>query len=220
VTDPLPPWPDSRQITRPDAVELLTGNRSLRLLRPFMLGAHTLTSAARELDRPVTTLAYWIPRFVASDLLVQLDVVARAGTAMPRYRAAARQFTVPVGALPHDRRIALLDRGRLRLLDRFLDGVDEAVEREGGLSLGFAAGPDAGTMAIEMVEDDVQRAQRDYTDAWSVLRLDRADAQALARELEDVLARYSARRGRRRYVVHMGLAAEPHVEWRSLSRAT
>jgi hypothetical protein len=218
VTGSLPPWPDRLEITRPDAVDLLTGASSLRLLRPFMLDVHTLTSAARELERPVTTLAYWLPRFVDSGLVVQVDTVRRAGAPMPRYRATARQFAVPIGALPHDRRITLLDRGRLRTLDRFLDGLDEAVQRDGGVALGFAAGPEVGTMAIEMVEDDARRTSRDYTDAWNMLRLDRADAVELAQELEALLARYSDRRGRGRYIVHLGLTAEPRVEWRSLNR--
>jgi len=45
---------------------------------------------------------------------------------------------------------------------------------------------------------------------WSAgLRLSRAEAKALQRELWEVYARYEHRRGPEKYVLHLGLAPKP-----------
>jgi hypothetical protein len=207
--------PASLVIKNPTAVVLLTTPAALRMLSPFLSGTHTLTTAAAALDRPPSSVAYWLPRFVAAGLLVELDPQERAGVAMRRYRAAARQFVVPYDLLPVDARVQLLDQGRLRFLRRFFDGLDERLERERGAALGFSAHPERG-IAVELMEDEQQRAGRAYTDGWQVLRLSDADARAMARELEDLLERYAARAsGRTVYLAHLGLVQQPRHRWRS-----
>ena len=195
------------------AVRLLTNLKALRYVMPFTRSAHTLTSAAVEIGKPVTTVAYWLPQMVAAGLIVHLEDVPRAGKAMPRYRAIARELAVPFHAIPFDRRVALLDEGRTRLLRRFLDGVDEAMAASGTFSLGFS-GRDGGGMAIGMIDgpDDGDRA---YTDGWTALRLDEAAANAFARELESLLERYGEMTGPKRYIAHVGLAPDPRFRWRS-----
>ncbi|MCU1388021.1 MAG: hypothetical protein JWL72_1359 [Ilumatobacteraceae bacterium] len=212
-------WPAQFEITDRAAVLVLSDLRALRYLTPFLLGAHTLTSAAELLQRPPSTVAYWIPRFVRVGLLVHLGDQQRAGMPMPRYRAPGRQLVVPFGALPVERRALLLDGGRMRVLRQFLDGLDEAVERDASLSLGFSSDAPH-SFAVEMVESDAERAVRGYTDAWMSVRLTADDARQFSRDLEAVIERYVARDvGRRdrgkRYLVHAGIAPEPKVRWRS-----
>jgi hypothetical protein len=206
--------PDRVEVTDPDAIRMLTDLRSLRYLMPFLAGRHTLTSAAAVLDKRPSTLAYWIPRMVACGLLVHVDDEARAGAAMPVYRAPAREFTVPYGSIPIERRVALLDEGRMQVLRRFLDGVDEALESAGGFALSFRGHGDSGTV-VDLVEPAQHQRTRTCTDAWRMLTLDEDDAHELADEMEAMIARYAARGGRSRYVVHVGIARNPRFRWRS-----
>jgi hypothetical protein len=209
-----PGWTDSLEVTDPTAIRLLTDLRALRFLMPFMTGAHTLTAAAAVLGRRPSTVAYWVPRMVDCGLLVHLGDIPRNGAPMPTYRAAARRLTVPYSRIPVERRVALLDEGRMQMLRRFLDGIDEALEAIGGCSLGFGPHGDRGT-AVELVESDQDKSLRSYTDGWQTLRLDEGDARQMARELEAVVSRYTKRIGRSRYIVHVGLTRDPRHRWRS-----
>ena len=102
------------------AIDLLADMRGLRMLSPFLRQTHTLTSAARALGRPASSLAHWVPRFVEAGLLERRGEQQRAGVAMPRYRAPARKLVVPFELIPFDTRVRLLDGGRLMVLRRFM----------------------------------------------------------------------------------------------------
>lgn len=206
--------PDEAEITRPEAIALLTDLRGLRMLMPFLARAHTLTSAARAIDRPPSSLAHWIPRFVETGLLQRCAEIRRAGAAMPVYRAPAPKLVVPFGLIPFDARVRLLDEGRMRLLRRFFDGLDESLVTFGTTGLSFAAYGEAGSI-IDLVETDDEAGRRGFTDGWFVLELDEPDALALAKEMEALLRRYSGRNGRRTFVAHGGIAPDPQVRWRS-----
>jgi hypothetical protein len=207
-------WPERADITRPDAIALLTDLRGLRMLSPFLARTHTLTSAARALGRSPSTLAHWVPRFVEAGLLERHGEIQRAGAPMPRYRAPARLLVVPFGLIPFDARVSLLDEGRLAVLRSFFDGLDESLAESPDTGLSFAAFGDSGSV-IDLVEPDADRGRRSYTDGWVTLDLDPDDALALAQELEALLRRYSTRNGRRRFVAHAGIAPEPRFRWRS-----
>jgi hypothetical protein len=207
-------WPARGEITDHAAVLLLTDLRALKYLTPFLNGVHTLSSAAASLQCSTSTIAYWIPRFVRVGLLVHLGDQTRAGMAMPTYRAPASQLVVPFRSLPFDRRVAMLDSGRMRVLRRFLDGLDESMERDNSIAIGFRSEAPK-SFAIEMVETDEHKQARAYTDGWQTLELTDADARRLATEMEALVERYVGRNGPKRYIVHRGLAADARHRWRS-----
>jgi len=207
-------WPERLEITETKAVLMLSDMRALAYLTPFMNTAHTLSSAAAALNRSTSTLAYWIPRFVKVGLLVHLGDRKRAGMAMPTYRTPATQLVVPFRSLPFDRRVALLDGGRIRVLRRFLDGLDEEIEHDPGLALGFSSEA-PNSFAVEMVETGDHRQVRGYTDGWMILRLTPADATQLAQEMEALFDKYAKRHGPKRYIAHRGIATDPRHRWRS-----
>lgn len=203
-------WPARTDVRDATAIALLTDLRGLTMLTPFFRRTHTLSSAARELGRPPSSLAHWVPRFVACGLLEHRGEIRRAGAPMPQYRTPARQLVVPFAMIPFDARVRLLDEGRMRVMRRFLDGIDEAIEAAGTTGLSFSAHPVSGTI-IDFSEPE----QRGVTDGWFVLELDDDDAVELARDLEALLRRYTDRRGRKKFVVHGGVAPEPTFRWRS-----
>ncbi len=208
------PWAEVHEVTGAEGIELLTNLKALRYLMPFLRQAHTLTSASRELGRSTGAVAYWIPKLHDAGLIVHLGDERRGGRAMPRYRAAAKLLRIPFARVPFDRRVALLDGGRTRVLRRFLDGIDEALADDHGFALGFSSPPGAG-VSITMLDDEDPTPVRGYTDGWSGIRLDEDDAKALAQEMEELIERYSNRTGARQYLAHVGLAPDPRFRWRS-----
>ena len=211
-------WPDKQVIDSPGAIALLSNLRSLRYLMPFLREPHTLSTAAAALKKPTSTVAYWIPRLLDVGLIVHIEDRQRAGMAMPVYRAVAKQLTVPYHLVPFDSRVTLLDQGRMSVLRRFLDGLDEAIEKTDAFSLGFSADENSGA-AIEMLESNEQQQRRPYTDGWITFRLSEADAIECASELEAIVAKYSTKTGRR-YIAHVGLAPDPKHRWRSFNDPT
>jgi len=209
-------WPERIEISDPTAVDLLTNLRVFPALSPFLRDEHTLTSAAAAANRPVSTIAYWVRRLVRCGVLVETRRVARSGMAMPMYRSAARRLVVPIQHLPLDRRVALLDQGRLRVLRRFLDGIDEAMAAHnlGGVRLAAADGPVG--VAVDVEEYD-ERTGLDWTDSWGTVRLSPERALALTREMEDMVAKYAGTDDPvgRRYLLHLGVTPEPRHRWRS-----
>jgi hypothetical protein len=159
-------------------------------------------------------MAYWIPRLLRHGLIVHLGDELRAGAPMPVYRAPGQRLTVPFAKLPFDRRVALLDEGRMRVLHRFLDGVDEQMARTDDFSIEFGPSGDRGT-SIQMLERPDQRQARDFTDAWMMFSLAEDDARELSRELEELLVKYAAKSGPKTYIVHAGVAMAPRHPWRS-----
>ncbi len=207
-------WSERAEIVAPAAIALLADMRGMRMLTPFLRQTHTLTSAARVLGRPASSLAHWVPRFVEAGLLERRGEQQRAGVAMPRYRAPARKLVVPFELIPFDARVRLLDGGRLMVLRRFMDGMDEALAASRSFGLSFAAYGDEGS-DVDLEESASQRASRSFTDGWRTIDLSDDDALELSREMEALVVRYADRTGPRTYVVHAGVAPEPSFPWRS-----
>ena len=209
-----PPWPERVEVVAPEAIALLTDLRGFTFLSPFLSATHTLTSAARAAKRPVSSMAHWVPRFVDAGLLDRIGQVRRAGTPMPRYRTPARKLVVPFELIPFDARVRMLDEGRMRLLRRFMDGMDEELAASKSFGLSFAAYGESGSV-IDLEETDAERAARSYTDGWRMMELTEDDAIEFSRELEALHEKYAARGGPRTYLVHAGIAPEPKFRWRS-----
>jgi len=207
-------WIARTDVVEPDAIALLADARGLRMLTPFMRRTHTLTSAARSLGRPASSLAHWVPRFVEAGLLERRGEQRRAGVAMPRYRTPARTLVVPFELIPFDTRVRLLDAGRLRILRRFMDGMDEALAASRSFGLSFAAYGEDGSV-VDLVESDAERATRAFTDGWRTLELTEDDALELSRKIEALVAHYAERTGPTTYLVHAGIAPDPAFPWRS-----
>ncbi|HEX9259137.1 MAG TPA: hypothetical protein VF855_06335 [Acidimicrobiales bacterium] len=210
-------WPERLAITDPKAVELLTNLRAVPFLGPFLRGEQTLSAAAACAQRPVSSLAYWLKQFVRAGLVVETGRIARNGMAMPCYRAAARNLVVPIASMPVDRRASMLDEGRLRLLRRFLDGLDEAMVADGLGGLRYYATSSPTGVAVEVDDGEGEAGSHRWTDSWGLLRLSSDHARDLVRELEDIANRYAAMTdaGGRRFVVHLGVAPDPRHRWRS-----
>lgn len=78
----------------PASVAMVTDERALRYLAPFLSAEHTLSSAATAAGVSPSTMAYWLPRFCGLGLVKVTGQDARAGMASKRYTAMAKVFAV------------------------------------------------------------------------------------------------------------------------------
>lgn len=206
-------WPEELKVSDPTAIALLSNRKALRFLMPFLRDEQTLTSAAEDLDKRPSTVAYWVPRFVGAGLLVHLGDVQRAGRAMPRYRGAARSFLIPFRLLPFEGRVALLDGGRFTVMNKLLDGLDEQLEKVGDFGLRVSAPADGG-IAVHTTEEQ-QAGKGPFTGSWFRINLTEQDATEFASRLDALYEEFADRKGSRKFYGHIGLAPEPRHAWRS-----
>ncbi|HRE00487.1 MAG TPA: hypothetical protein PLV68_04255, partial [Ilumatobacteraceae bacterium] len=147
-----------------------------------MRDTHTLTSAATQLKTRASTVAYWLPRLLAAGVIEERGEIKRAGKAMPRYRSVARSFVMSYKQVPIEARIRLFDGGRVDMMNRMLDGLDEELARRPEMRFSVFA-PDTATMAITSIDDE-STSPKPFTDSWMSLRLDEADAVEFASRLD------------------------------------
>jgi hypothetical protein len=202
-------------ITSPAAIDLLTNRKALPVLDLFLRTEHTLSTAAKQLKKAPSSVAYWIPRLLRVGLIEQVDTIERAGLAMPVYRAVAQELRVRFSLLPVDRRIALFDGARLALLRNLFDGVDEVRERHNAYSVSFSARNDLG-LTIQSVYDQPDE-QRPFTERWFAMKLSAEDAVEFSSRLNALTEEFGSRKGRKTFIGHIGFVAEPKVRWRSVN---
>lgn len=211
----LPEWPAEHVVRGLRAVDTLLDLKSIRCLGPFLRGPRTLSQAAVELDMSTSTLAYRIKKLEDAGLITRVSPRERAGMAMPRYRASGQLLFLPFSEVPAGMTSDVLDGGRKRLLDRFLDGLDEVLQHAGHSGLQFTASGESG-VEVDLREPADIRTLPPWTDFWGSIHMTKEQAYEFAEELKQLVERYRdlpATRGE--YIVHIGLAPSPKRRTRS-----
>ena len=211
------PWPAEFTVRDGHAVRTLLHLKAVRMLGPFLHGPHTLSQAAAELEAPTSTTAYWIRKLESVGLLVRLEPERRGGMPMPRYRSAGRVLFLPFASVPPGLDSDLLDGGRRKILDRFLDGVDAVLAEAGHTGLQFTASGPVG-VEVDVREGLGSTRTPPWTDFWGTFTLTRAQATDLAAELRELVARYrnlERPTGTGEYLVHAGMVPAPRRRRRS-----
>lgn len=166
-----------------------------RVLDPFFGGGASVGGAAAYLGVKANTLLRQVRRLVGLHLLEVVRVEARAGRAIKRYQVTSQQFFVPFGVTD-----------ALTLEDLLLRAVEEpnrviarALARQHGTEvsrLGYLVHrPVPGCVVHDLSLDGHTRLSPvDLTRPWlrdgRTLRLSPGRAQALVRDLLEVLDRY------------------------------
>jgi hypothetical protein len=182
---------------------LLFDLRAARMLSPFLFGEQTLSTASKALGVAPSTLAHWIPKFLRTRLIRETRREPRRGAAMRWYQAAGDELFIPMAHIPDTTRIAFLDAGRRRVLDRFAEGMDEQLSRDPATGLRFrSSGPTA--VEVELEPPPAERGEP-WTEFWGTINLTRAEAHAFAEDLASVIERYRRLEGGPiEVVVHAG----------------
>jgi len=203
---PTTPTRTTMVVTAHDAVDLLINMQAARHLRPFMKSEQSLGSAAAELGRRPSSVAYWVRRFVQAGLLVIAREQPRAGKAIPYYRAAADEFHVPFDAMPKGAREEFLHGARKMMVGEFAAATERAVRTYYAQGLCITGHPQRG-ISISFIEPaDGHRSP--VTEWWGHVSLTKAAAESLQDELESLVARFAIDQpaeGKSRYLMMVGI---------------
>lgn len=188
------------------AVDLLLNVQAARHLAPFMRTEQSLGSAAAELDRPPSSVAYWVGRLVQAGLLIVVREQARAGKAIPFYRAAADEFQVPFDAMPAGTTEEFLHGARKMMVSEFATAVERAARHHFKDGITVSGHPQRG-MAINFIEPK-DGATSPVTEWWGNVSLTKAEAKELQDEMEALIRRFNndhPGKGRSRYLIMVGI---------------
>lgn len=196
-----------RTIDDPRAVELLTNERALPYLAPFLGVEQSLSSAAAELGVAPSSLAHWVSRFVAADVVTVTSRERRAGMASPRYVAPAR-LVVPGAAIPPELAYRFIEKTRGAAERQFVEALGLHMTTARPWALEFARHDETGGISTTMVPlgGDPSRLPP-ALDLFQAVALRREDARALVSDLRALLESYQGRSQRGTlYLVHLGVA--------------
>lgn len=192
-------------VRKHDAVDLLMNMQAARHLAPFMHAEQTLGSAAAEIGRRPSSVAYWVRRLLQAGLLVVVREQARAGKPIPYYKAAAAEFRVPFDAMPSGAREEFLHGARKLMVGEFAASVERAARTfySDGLSI---TGHKTHGVSISFIEpkDDASPIM----EWWGKVSLTKAEAAEFRSELEALVSRFDGKPQsptRSRYLVMVGI---------------
>ncbi len=192
------------RLDEPARVAMVTDQRALRYLAPFLSAEHTLSSAAAAAGVSPSTMAYWLPRFCALRLVEVTARNARAGMASKRYKAVADVFEVPADKVDPDRLGAIIGAAHDAMGDLLV--VNWAKLWAAG-SLEISAGEPADIVNIRFqpAEDDGRRPVVFLFN--DVVAMSSAQARELRDELMATVKRHkAAASGGREYLVQVAVS--------------
>lgn len=209
-----------RNVTEPGQAAALLEPKTLRFLTPFVGEGRTADEAARALNVRLTTLTYQLRRLLRAGLLEAADTVRRSGKRVVLYRASAEVFFVPFSASPFTRPEELLlsdyDPLHRQLLASFLGAAMQILGAASVHDFGLIVAPaESGQLAVRhgphpskaLPADPLAPDAPAILNLWNDgLKLDFADAKALQRDLQALLAAYQKKGGSGTYIAHVGLA--------------
>lgn len=184
-------------------------------LKPFMRQPATVKAAAKQFKLPLQTMHYRVMQMLKAGLLEVVGVEARQGRPIKHYQATATAFRIPLNLVPPG------------LLENLTGHVSWKAMLERGLQKALEGGQYKSQIVVYLNEDELlvwgSRLGNSMSDPevlkpqypaalnlWTAgLRLDRADAKALQRELWELYERYAHRGGAEKFVMHLGLAPTP-----------
>ncbi|MCL6568826.1 MAG: ArsR family transcriptional regulator [Deinococcota bacterium] len=203
------------EIQHPLAARILADPDIAVYLKPFMQNPTTVKAVAEEYKLSIQSMHYRVLQMLQAGLLEVVGLEPRRGRPIKRYQATARAFRVPLELVPPAALEALenavswkrsFERGVTRALGlpKYERQLLVRLNEDGILLWGSDVEPDGNSQ--DLLDEDSPAV----LNFWSAgLRLSRAEAKALQRELWEVYARYEHRRGPEKYVLHLGLAPKP-----------
>lgn len=190
-----------------DAVDLLLNVQAAKHLAPFMRSEQTLGSAAEELNRRPSSVAYWVGRFVQAGLLAVVREQPRAGKAIPYYRAAADEFQIPFDAMSPGVAEEFLHGARKVMVAEFAKSVERAARNHFTDGIRVTGHPQRG-MSISFIEPKRDGGASPVTEWWGKISLSKAEAEGLQKEMEALVSRFSndlPGRGKSGYLIMVGI---------------
>lgn len=209
-----------QRVEDPAAVRLILSPDVLGVLEALMLAEHSVSTLAATLGRPLNAVHHRVRRLVAAGLVVETRREARRGRPIGHYRASSGAYFVPYARTPlrsHEEMVGLGEEAFQRRFDRAVVQAGAALVRD-WQDVGLRVYVDGGGVLEDVTPSaeafDDRALLEDGAPALylhrGTHRLSAADAKALQRELDALLARYTGRQGERGYLLRLDLA--PDVE--------
>lgn len=208
--------PPVLELDNPLAARILADPDIAVYLKPFMREPLALKAAARECGLPIQAMHYRAQQMLQAGLLEVVGLEARRGRPVKYYQARARAFRFALDLVPQSVLEGLANH--LSWKQNFEQGLAQARSGQGEYEehLTVYLDPDGlliwGSSADKQAEQ-TQFLSDDYPavlNLWSGgLRLDKAEAKAMQRELWELYERYAHRRGTGKYILHLGLVSAP-----------
>jgi hypothetical protein len=174
------------------AAALFIDPAQLRFLKPFLGGPSAIAPAARLLGVSISRMSYQVAKLQRLGLVRAAASAAAPGGSRRQYEATARQFVVPLQAVPVDDVETLYARFKAAWLDEQLASVvGEALRRAQAWEIRFPETEGSDRIAFAPADGTDAAALGIVDQAWT-LALTPADARRLQRELLDLVARYAA----------------------------
>lgn len=201
------------------AAALLLKDKTRRLLAPFALGKKSMKEASEALSIKLTTYYPYVKRFENAGLIEVVEVIARAGRSIKRYRTVADEFFIPHTLSPllaHFEEIQHVSHNTLlQAMSRaWLESTDET----NAWGFRFYVDPRIGFTAMGARSKgepwDLLSGERPIVlPYWRKLKLSRDKARSMQRELQEVLERYTEEQdGRDDYLIRIAMAPSPKEE--------
>jgi hypothetical protein len=172
-------------VREPRAAAAMTDPKLRRVVLGFVREPRSVSAVATATGADLRRLHQQVVKLCALGLLEVVEARQRAGRPIKLYRAAAEAFFVPHEAAPE-----LATEG----LARELRQAVRAEAQRAGEGMLFSV-DDGGAPRMQLVTEDGTRPRSAET--WLVLRLEPGEAEALHRELREVIERHAAASSRR-----------------------
>lgn len=204
------------EINDSKAAEVLLNPGSLKQLEPFLGTPKSVSQAAAELGDKANSVLARVKRFLALGLLVQSHQEARAGRPIKYYVTPADILYVPFEVTHASTLVEALEardtywqhqlttavvQARSQYRDHQPYGTRIYKDSQGRLQLQSAHSAHEN---YSLLDDDAPAALSLWRDS---LYLDAKDAKALQQELFQLFQKYHSKKGKKRYLLRLGLAS-------------
>ncbi len=203
-------------ITEPRTVKLLLDSERRNALGAFMHGACSITQAANRLGWPLKTVHDRVRTLESLGLLRVKHLEARQGRPIKHYEAIADGFFVPFHATSsasfegfiseslepiHRVFITLFAKAGIELIDNPDEAGFRLYAQDGAIVSDLTPTAERFDFLRDVLEPNAPALMLSYIR----MKLTRADAKALQREMMRLLERYANRNGPEHFVAHVGL---------------
>lgn len=188
------------------AAKLLLSSKAQTVLRPFLNAELTVGDAAKTIDLPINTTAYWVGKLLKSKVLEVVET-----TPLVTYRALANAFFVPFSLAGKDSIETLYASIQAPLLELFHTSIAELMNDSEG-DWGVCISTHEQNLVLTIVDEarggislNSRRPDAPATvNLWGYLHLDFEDAKAMQHELIEVYQKYLQKTGAQRYLLRLG----------------
>jgi hypothetical protein len=210
-------------VTNSEAAQTLLHPETFKNFAVFLGVEQSLTSAAKILKQPASSLKYHLEKFIEWGLVSQTRTEPRRGKPIKYYQAVSDQFFISFANTKHETMTKLIQSMQIPLIEQYCTDFVRA---------GFQIRPEAiqGGMCIRALEN--QRYSIDFSatpppqveinphsmkplwNSWTTIHLTTEQANNLHHEITQLWSRViqenaQAQENTRSYTLHLGFTPQP-----------